>query len=276
MTPTTSRRSVLAGLAVGTVAGTAGCLGDGRDVEEPVTETWSATDLSAVTVSTAIGDVDVRVASGDEIVIDGRKAAVTPDDLETIDLETAVDDGVLELAVDRDESRTIFGLRPDPVLDLTVAVPDRLAVRRVDTNTGAIDVTDVRGDLTALTETGDVRVADVAGTVSAATDTGALEVTDPRSIKRLETDSGDVTASLTGIDGDATIETATGDVELRLPDRLDLTLAITTETGEITVSDVGDLPEMAGDSLIEAVVGNGTHRLEVQTETGAVTVTGRK
>lgn len=276
MTPTASRRSILAGIAVGSVAGTAGCLSDGRDAEESVTERRSAADLSAVAVSTAIGDVAVRSTPRDQIVVDGRKAAVSPDDLETIELETATDGDCLELAVERDESRTLFGLRPDPVLDLAVAVPDRLAVRDVDTRAGAVAVNDVRGDLTAASETGDVRVADVDGTVSAATDAGSVEVVDPTSIDRLETDSGDITAILPGIDGDATIETSSGAVELRLPDRLDLTLDITTESGEITVSDVGDLPEMAGDSLIEAVVGQGTHRLEVRTETGDVTVTGRE
>lgn len=276
MTPTTSRRSILAGIAVGTVAGVAGCLADGRDVEEPVTERRSATDLSAVTVSTAIGDVDVRSTSRDEVVVDGRKAAVSPDDLETIGLETVADGDCLEVAVQRDDSRTLFGLRPVPVLDLSVVVPDRLAVRDVDTRTGEIDVSDVRGDLTAVTETGDVRIEAVDGTVSATTDAGTIELVDPASIERLETDSGDITATLPDIERDATIETASGDVELRLPDRLDLTLDITTDSGEIAVSGVADLPEMAGDSLIEAVVGQGTHRLEVRTETGDVTVTGRE
>ena len=276
MTPTASRRSILAGIAVGTVAGWAGCLADGRDVEESVTERRSAADLSAVAVSTTIGDVAVRSTPRDEVVVDGRKAAVSPDDLETIGLETATEGDCLEVAVERDESRTLFGLRPDPVLDLSVVVSDRLAVRTVDTRTGDVDVSDVRGDLTAVTETGDVRVEAVDGTVSATTDAGAIELVDPASIERLETDSGDITAALPGLEGDATVETSSGAVELRLPDRLDLTLDITTDSGEITVSDVADLPEMAGDSLIEAVVGQGTHRLEVRTETGDVTVNGRE
>ncbi|WP_126665099.1 DUF4097 family beta strand repeat-containing protein [Haloterrigena salifodinae] len=276
MTPTTSRRSILAGIAVGTVAGVAGCLADGREVEESVTERRSAADLSAVAVSTAIGDVTVRPTSRDEVIVDGRKAAVSPDDLETIGLETTTNGDCLELTVKRDESRTLFGFRPVPVLDLSVAVPERLAVQSVDTRTGEIDVSDVRGDLTAVTETGAVRAEAVDGTVSATTEAGAIDLVDPASIERLETDSGDVTATLPDIERDATIETSSGDVELRLPDELDLTLDITTDSGEITVSDVAALPEMAGDSLIEAVVGQGTHRLEVRTVTGNVTVTGRE
>lgn len=274
MTRTASRRALLAGTVVVT-CGLTGCLSGSRDAEEPVAETYTADELTAVAVETAIGTVDVHSTAEERVDIEGRKAAISRDDLESIRLATTTDDGVLEVAVDRDDSRSLFGLRPAPALDLAVAVPESLAVPRIDTDTGDIDVTTVRGDLTATTSTGNVRLERVDGTVSAATETGTLDVTDPASIDRLETDTGDVTASLPGIDGDASIETTTGAVELRLPDRLDLTLEITTESGEITVTGVEDLPEMAGDSLIEAVVGDGTHRLRITTETGDVTVTGR-
>lgn len=271
-----SRRSVLSGCGVAAVCGLAGCLSGSRDVETTITESYTADELTEVAVETSRGDVDVHTTGRNAIDIEGRKAAISRDDLEAIGLVTAVDDGVLELSVDRDDSRSLFGLRPGPALDLSVAVPDGLALRRVDTNTGDVGVTDVPGDLTATTTTGDVSLIGVDGTVSATAETGTVAVTDPTSIDRLETEAGSVTASLDGIDGDASIETTTGAVDLRLPDRLDLTLEITTETGEITVTGVDDLPEMAGDSLIEAVVGDGSHRLAVTTEAGDVTVTGRE
>lgn len=266
---------VASGAVVG-VCGLAGCLSGDRDVERTVTETYTADELTAIAVETTIGDVAVETASDGGIDIEGQKAAISRDDLEMVGLEATVDDGVLELSVDHDESRSLFGLRPDPVLDLSVAVPEELSVERVESGSGAVDATDVVGDLTVITETGDVTLAAVDGTVSVASETGAITVSDPASIDRLTNESGDVTASIPGLDGDATIETTTGAVELRLPDRLDLTLDLTTDTGEITVSDVADLPEMAGDSLIEAVIGDGTHRLEVTTERGDVMVTGRE
>lgn len=276
MTPMRSRRSVLAGSAVVASCGLAGCLAGGRDVERPLTKTHTTDELTALAVSTVEGDVGVRPTARDTLTIDGQKAALSEGDLEEIALATTTDDGLLELAVERDDSRSVFGLRPDPVLDLTVGVPERLEVRRLETGTGAVDAAGVVGDIEVSTTSGHVRLADVDGTVSVDSESGALEVVDPASIDHLVTNSGDVAASLPGIDGDARIETTTGNVELRVPDRLDMTLEITTEAGEISVSGVEELPEMAGDSLIEAVVGDGTHRLEVATETGNVTVTGRE
>lgn len=276
MTRLSSRRSVLAGGATVAIYGLAGCLAGSRDVEKAVTETHTADELTAVAVSTTIGDIDVHTTAANTIDVQGQKAAISRDDLESIGLVTTIEDGVLELTVDRDESRSLFGLRPAPVIDLALAVPERLEVDRIDSRTGSIDVMDARGDLTASTETGDVVLDSVDGMVSARTETGAVDVTDPTSLDQIVTDTGDVTASLRGIDRDATIETSTGAVDLRLPDRLDVTLEITTEAGEIAVSDVESLPEMAGDSLIKAVIGDGTHRLEITTETGDVTVTGRE
>ncbi|WP_436346862.1 DUF4097 family beta strand repeat-containing protein [Natronorubrum sp. FCH18a] len=274
MTRLASRRSVLVGAAGGALCGVAGCLSSSRDVEETVTKTHATDELRAVTVSTTVSDVDVHATPTDAVDIEGQKAAVSRDDLESVGLSTATDGGILDVSVDRDDSHTVFGIRPDPVLDLSVAVPDRLEVRRIESQAGDIGVENVQGGLQLRTETGSVDATAVDGTVTAATETGAVVVDDPESIDRLVTDTGDVTASLPGLDGDAAIETSTGSVDLRVPDDLDLTLEITTETGEITVTDVEDLPEMAGDSLIEAVVGDGANRLEVSTETGDVTVTG--
>lgn len=276
MTWRASRRAVVSVGVTAALAGVAGCLSRSRDVERTVTERHATGVLRAVDVSTTIGDVEVVRSDADELAVEGQKAALSEDDLETIDLTTRSDGGVLELSVERDESRTLFGLRPDPAVDLSIAVPEPVAVRRITTATGDVGATDVMGDLTATTDTGDVSLDGIDGAVSTSTTSGAVEVADPESIDRLESETGDVTAALPGIDGDATIETGSGDVDLRVPDRLDMTLEITTETGNITVSDVEDLPEMAGDSLIEAVVGDGTHRLEVRTESGDVTVTGRK
>ncbi len=275
MTRQASRRSVLAGAAGGVLCGVAGCLSRSRDVEQTVTKTHTTDELRAVTVSTTLGDVDVRATPTDAIDIEGQKAAVSRDDLESVGLSTTAADGVLDISVDRDDARTVFGLRPDPVLDLSVAVPDRLEVRRIESKAGDLDVNDVVGNLQVTSETGAVSATAVEGIVSAATETGDLAVEDPTSIDRLVTDTGDVDVSLSGIDDDATIESSTGSIDLRVPDKLDLTLEITTETGEIEVTDVEDLPEMAGDSLIEAVVGDGATRLEVSTETGDVTVRGR-
>ena len=275
MTDTASRRSILVGGVAATVCGLAGCLSGGRDVEETVTETYTADELTAVAVSTASGNVDVRTTVEDRIDIEGRKAAISREDLELVGLTTRTDDDVLELIVERDESRTVFGLRPDPILDLSLAVPRALEVRSIETDGGFVDATDVRGDLSVTTASGDVRLENVDGSVSVATDAGNVEIVDPGSIDRLVTDTGDVLASLPGIDNDATIETTAGAVELRLPDRLDLTLEISTETGQIAITDIEDLPELTGDSVIEAVVGDGTHRLEITTETGDVTVTSR-
>ncbi|MXV63851.1 DUF4097 family beta strand repeat protein [Natronorubrum sp. JWXQ-INN-674] len=275
MTRVASRRSVLAGSAVGAVCGLAGCLSGGRDVEETITETHAADELSAIAVSTVVSDVDVHAASQGSIDIEGRKGAVSRDDLESIGLRTSTADGVLEVAVDRNDSRTLFGLRPDPILDLSLTVPEALEVCRIESGAGDVDVANVHGDLRIETETGNVTASAVDGTVSATTETGSVVVDDPASIDRLATVTGDVTASLPGIDGDAVIGTTTGGIDLRVPDELDLTLEITTETGEISVTGVDALPEMTGDSLIEAVVGDGTHRLEIVTETGDVAVTDR-
>ncbi|ELY48816.1 DUF4097 family beta strand repeat-containing protein [Natronolimnohabitans innermongolicus] len=275
MTHTPSRRATLVGGALVAVCGLSGCLSGSRDVERTVTESHATDAVTGVAVETEHGDVEVVPTDDGEIDVTGQKAALTRDDLETIGLETMLEDGVLVVAVDRDDSRTLFGLRPPPVVDLAVSVPDGLPLERVRTVAGAVDVTGVEGDVSATAEAGDVTLRDVGGTVSATTDTGALTVLEPESIDRLETQTGDVTASLPGLDGDATIETTTGAVDLRLPDQLDLSLEMTTETGTLSVTDVDDLPELAGDSLIEADVGDGTHRLEITTETGDVRVSGR-
>ncbi|WP_440767317.1 hypothetical protein [Natronorubrum sp. DTA7] len=174
MTRQSSRRSVLAGAGGGVLCGVAGCLSRSRDVEQTVTKTHTTDELRAVTVSTTLSDVDVHTASTDAIDIEGQKAAVSRDDLESIGLATVIDDDILDISVDRDDARTVFGLRPDPVLDLSVTVPDRLEVRRIDSKAGDLEVENAVGNLQITSETGDVSATAVEGIVSAATETGDL------------------------------------------------------------------------------------------------------
>lgn len=290
MAYTTTRRRFLAAGTSAALAGLAGCLGGERTAEETVTRTVDPADASGISIAGDIGDVDVRGDDRDDVSVEGIKRAGDEDALDQVSLSVERQDDTIDVGAENehDGGGGLFLASVPPLIDLTVTVPADLRVTGADADTGDvdvqdvtgptdvtadtgdIDVSDVSGDVTARTDTGDQLIARVDGIVTATADTGDVTVREA-TLDEVTADTGDVTAEIQGLDEDARVATDTGDVDLTLPSSLDVGIEVSVDTGDITIRGLDGGTVETEDSY-ERSLGDGTHTLSVETNTGDVTL----
>lgn len=273
MTKPTSRRGLLASAAALVLAGAAGCVASGREFEDSISDTIDLEGATGLTVATEGGTVDIVGESRDTVAVAAHKRAASEDDLEAIGLEIDRNGDTIALAVDDETADGPLSFDPGPVLALELDVPDSLRVERVQTGSGDIDVAGVRGPLEVTAGSGAIAIDGVDGAITTETGSGAQTLSALEGSFTAEAGAGSITADVRSLEGDSSIETGSGAVSLTLPSAVDATLDVSTGSGDVTVEGSAvDHVETDGDDDVDLTLGDGTHALEIETESGVVEV----
>ena len=287
----TTRRRLLAGGAGATLAALAGCTG-----MTPLVGQRLATDLSLspngadrVAVFGRIGTITIVGEERDDVDVHAvKQSSSLRSDLDDLSIETAVRNGRLEIRGEFDGDTGWF--ESEPMIDLTVRIPESLAVEHVETavggatlenvigdvriesTTGSIDVKGVEGSIEAKSSTGRIAIADVTGTASARATTGRIEVTDVGTTGDLSTTTGRIDADIPAIDGDTTVRTQTGRITAAIGPDLDAELSATSSTGQVSEEEpLVDVTTSDRNSL-EGTLGAGGPTLIIESQTGRITL----
>ncbi|NHN41487.1 DUF4097 family beta strand repeat protein [Halorubellus sp. JP-L1] len=265
-----SRRRLLAGTGTALAAALAGCSGLTPFVgkRQESSRSVGVEGVSALSAVVDVGDVSVRSADRDDVRVDVVKQSSSVN----------ADLSKLEFRVERPSDRVRLrgewtgdsGLSGQPSLDLDVVVPRSLAVTRVRTDVGDVDVEDVRGDVRARTSTGDVTLRSVSGTARAETSTGDVVVGDVDGFDGAESSTGDVDVEIPSIDGDTTVETSTGDVSAAIGAGMDADVRASTNTGDVAVGNLALDDASVGETSASGTLGGGGPLLRFETRTGDV------
>lgn len=233
-TRSVSRRGVLGGCAAVVTAGLTGCSGS-LDAESTITREYDAADLSTVVVDATNGEIEIRGGERDTVAVEATKQAADEDALDDVTLDADRNGEALALTVDA-SGGGLLSLDSTPRMDLVVSVPNSLTVTAETTN----------GDVT-------------------------LTLEGPESV-RADTTNGDIEVALTG-PADVTADTTNGDVSITVPADAEPVISFETTNGrfEATGLDAGSI-EADGD--IERTIGDGTHRLSVDTTNGDFSIQG--
>jgi DUF4097 and DUF4098 domain-containing protein YvlB len=242
----------------------------GQQIEESETITSDGAERLAVDVEN--GAVAVRGAERSDIALDViKQSSSIRSDLEDLDVRVGRADQTLEITSEGGESTGWF--QNPPRTDIDAEIPRQLAVDRIDTSVGRVTVRDVVGDPTIRTSTGRIDVDSVAGSVSAETSTGRIEIRNVDMLGDVTASTGRIEAHVPGIDGDTRVGTETGRVELALGPDLDAEIRAQTDTGSIDLENVSLSGETIGDNVVSGTVGDGGPTLDVETDTGSITLT---
>ena len=139
-------------------------------------------------------------------------------------------------------------------VDFTIAVP--VGVRPdIKTDLGNIDLSDLKGDIKAVTDLGSVKAVNTAGDVNLSTDLGGVEFIAPK--------------GLTG--GDVKLATNMGDIKFTAPKDLSAKLQVETKMGSIE----SDLPlEVNKTDMFkrnaEGTIGAGQANINIATDMGSI------
>ncbi|MFC4543010.1 DUF4097 domain-containing protein [Halosolutus amylolyticus] len=292
MTTDITRRRLLGGGAAAGLLALAGCSAStpfvGRRVED--SETIALEGAETLTIESEAGDVTVSGEDRDDVHLDiVKQSSSIRADLDDLTLESERVDDRLEVRSTWDGSAGLFSSRPSMAID--AAVPRTLALDRIETSVGRIDVRDVAGDVTAATDTGRVDVRNLDGTLAARTSTGRVDVAGVNGAVTADTNTGRITirdvgtigdvtattgrieADVPSIDGDTLISASTGRITAAVSPELDAELEVRTNTGRIDVDELEMDEATVRDDRVTATLGDGGPTLRVETSTGRITLT---
>lgn len=290
MTSSTTRRRLLASAGTVGLGAIAGCSLLERDEHATVSRQFDAADLGTLAVDSTAGAVAVRGHDGEAIRLRADKRAASEDGLDALSLAGRRDGDRLVVETDRGSGPEPLGWLKTPTMELEVEVPPGVAVERVATDAGGIEVDGVAGPLEAVARHGDVYVGSIEGAVDVRSNAGNVTVRDATGsiaartavgdvtvdgvIDRLRSDAGEIAATVRGLGEDPSIRSAAADVSLALAAELDVTIETDVALGDLDVHGDG-LEAVAAEAAdsVRVVVGDGSERLVVETDTGEVTVT---
>jgi hypothetical protein len=248
------------------------------------------------------GAIEVRSSDTNQVLVEIEKRGPTREAVEALVVESSQDGSriTLEVKQPRKEHFTGFGFHMSASARLIVTVPRRSNIR-ARTGDGAIRLDGVDGRLELRTGDGAIRVSGVSGELLLHTGDGAITVDGAEGKLALETGDGgvNVEGKLSSVkmhtgdgsivyrvepgarmDDDWEISTGDGSVSLYLPSSFSAELDAHTGDGGIR-NDLGveDL-ERAGNrdrdrQALRARLGDGGHRLRIQTGDGAISLKAR-
>lgn len=268
MTKQQSRRRFLAGSGAVAAGLLAGCLGGERDERESFERTVDG-GVAELTVETEIGSVEIRGTDREDVHVAGEKVGTSQADLDDLELREHRDGDRLFLERYYDGEDSWLSLDREPKLDLTIEVPRSIAIDRVESDNGDLDVEGIDGTVRALTDNGSVRVSDVSEPVTVDVDNG--DVTLDGGVESVTSDNGEVDATIRSLADVAELSTDNGDVTAALATDLDVDVTVETDNGELTVEE-GFEDVTRSEERVEFSVGEGSSSLDVTTDNGDVTI----
>ncbi|HEY3438423.1 MAG TPA: DUF4097 family beta strand repeat-containing protein [Actinotalea sp.] len=171
----------------------------------------------------------------------------------------------IHIAVQRDVAVKLAAVTADGlVADITGEVS-------VSTVSGSLVTDGTHGDLRANAVSGELALRAHEGTLRANSVSGSITTTGRFGDVDVSSVSGSVTVDATGLRG-ASLGTVSGDVTVRVPDTLGMSVAARTVSGRVVVdgAEQGGTGPLRG--VVDVVTGDGSCRLQVRTVSGHLTV----
>ncbi|WP_410513965.1 DUF4097 family beta strand repeat-containing protein [Paenibacillus sp. BR2-3] len=249
-------------------------------------------DIKAVKISIPNGKVKINGVSGSSLDYEGSLLVPgsTQSEAESAlekkwKVTTEGDTLVMTLDVETNWLSSLqFGFYSESP-HLNVSVPQDLAVE-IDTSDGSIEALELQSGLTAETSNGTMDLHDIAGGVKAHSSNGTLTAKNIQGGVELVSSNGAIT--LDNIDGSLSAKSSNGKITINsaitgnwkctssngkvilgLPAGTDARVTADTSNGSLN----GNVPwERDGDNHGTAVLGEGTHTVDVSTSNGSVTV----
>lgn len=159
-------------------------------------------------------------------------------------------------------------------VSLDATVPNKTDMELV-THNGAVEITDITGQVSATTHNGKVAAGNVSGTTVLETHNGAIDCTQISGNAQLKTHNGGVQVSYSQTapsDCDASVVTYNGGIEFVAPPGFSGKVEASTHNGsvhtDLPVTVVGEISK----SRIEGTIGTGQGELHLETHNGSIRI----
>lgn len=152
-----------------------------------------------------------------------------------------------------------------------IKIPRTLVVDQVETANGSVNLTGVKGDVTAITSNGKVVLNMVDGYVTATTQNGAIDINGATGVVKATTSNGRISAEVLGIrNSGADFTVSNGNIGIFIADGLDVDVEMGTTNGKIDVHDVKVETTESTRTRIKGKIGQGGPRIYARTTNGNI------
>jgi len=231
-------------------------------------EDISPTEQSILQVKTINGNLELSSWTEDNITIDGvKKSRFGQEDLDKIELVINDVDNLIQI-----EAKYTGTRLSTPIVDMNIKIPSFVTVEEVTTSNGAIQISELKGNITATSSNGAIIIDDVDGFVSALTSNGKIEVTDTKGIIDLMSSNGEVTAEISHIINDISITTSNGRINLYINQSLDADVDFQTSNGNINTNGLTLNLTSSSSKHMAGKLGNGGLLIYVHTSNGNINI----
>jgi DUF4097 and DUF4098 domain-containing protein YvlB len=244
-----------------------GCFGS--RATEYFNEEYDVNENTVLKVSTINGQIEIIGWNENKISFNAiKKSNFGREELDYIEINVDQNDDEIEIEAYYTGTRT-----SQPSVDMNIKVPNYVIVERVSTSNGAIDISDVKGDIIASTSNGGIFIDNVDGFVQASTSNGKIEIEDTTGVKDLTSSNLGIEAEIFDFQDNIEIRTSNGGIILYINSTLNADLDITTSNGYITIdSDLDLILSLSEEKHKGGQLGDGGDKIEIHTSNGNIKI----
>jgi DUF4097 and DUF4098 domain-containing protein YvlB len=247
--------------------GFSGCFGPTST--EYFNEEYDVDENTVIKVSTINGQIEIIGWDENKISLNAvKKSNFAREELDYVKIDVNESDDEFEVNVYYTGTRL-----SQPSVDLNIKVPSYVIVERALTSNGAIQISDVKGDVVASTSNGGIFIDNVDGFVLAHTSNGRIEIENTKGIMDLKSSNSGINAEIFDFKEDIEVSTSNGGITLYINPNLNADLDITTSNGYIMIDDNLDFSySLNEDKHKQAELGDGGDQIIIQTSNGNIKI----
>ncbi len=232
---------------------------------ETFSQTYEVPNGAQLTVENANGSIVVRGWDGPVVDVQAEKKTTRGvDELEKVEIDVNTDEGITIRTMYLDKDAQV-------AVQYTIKVPGHVVVGQVETSNGSIELTDVRGDVVAMTSNGDVQAHGVDGKIDVTTSNGSIELVDVADFKQVRSANGSISAEiLNSPENDMDFVTSNGSIHLYIAGSVTAEVTMSTSLGRVSVHNVAIVPEKKSATFFRGSLGTGGSTIRATTTNGSV------
>ncbi len=214
-----------------------------------------------VSVSNINGQIEITGWDGDNVSVYAvKKSTFGEEELHKANISVTQTGNHLEI-ITKYTGQKLIQTR----VDYTIKVPYNTSIASLTTSNGGIQISKVKGDISATSSNGAIIIEDVNGIVSATTSNGHIEIRNTSGISDLRTSNAAITTEIQSIEDDINIETSNGAVTVYINPLMNATLEMTTSNAKVKLQGISLNISLLEDTHVIGTLGINSLKIDIHT-----------
>lgn len=216
------------------LVGLTGCFGPRVMTSETETRYYTPLANQVIDIINSYGVITIQPTNSSNIIVQAEKITYGgSDDLKNINFTISVQNNHIQIKTVMTGYSTY-----QRAIAYTISVPHNVMVGEVSTSNGYINISDVKGDVDALSTNGQIIMKNVDGYVTTATSNGRIKITGTSGIKNVQTSNSQIEVEVYDLEDTTNIITSNSQITVLLLPTLNVTIDAQTSNSQIHIQEV--------------------------------------